>query len=638
MRLNYVTKWYAEPLQDDDIPLYDANSSDEEQVQNTIIQTPIEGTPRPLVTTSSRLNNQESKFIASNFNPDDDNTIFGSGYVIFGLKTNQNLIIRGQFQLEIQRGAILINDCIYHSSSPSLKFLNPISNSLPLIKATQVIDRSKTEDKKTQENEHLFSSDYKSVIKVSNLSTGLENIGSLAPIFKNLFWNFNNISNDDLKNMDDFESAFNYTFIPILKPTDSLSIINFKKYESTLKKLSDLYVNNNLLKILIIGGKNSGKSTLLNLILQKFLSIESNANPLNILDIDPGQSIFSKPESISLSKLHSYQFGNHLSLTSSDIQSVKQHYIGFTSPKDQPNRFNVLLQDLFNSYTNDGLIKNESLLINTPGWIKGYGINLTKTIVAKIKPTHIIYLNSGNLDIQNDEVINLLKDYKDDFELIPLLGNFHNNSNVKYHSSQLRIFKKTSYFHKLRDYKFNFKPLLMNPPLQLSYGDHGVKFSTFLNFNDIDVANNEDFKNLFEGSIIAIHTITKLELSKITNIKTVGNRLPILDSKSFNNLNVQTLKFKCLALIHSIDETAKLLNLYIPEFEMNQLKSKPLNEEFFILRGKSDTPIQEFASTEIIKKFKNSKYKKLPFITFNKNSDLDKAWRVRKNVQRRGQQ
>lgn len=604
---------------DNDIPIYELNSSDEEDNAEEIPDTPrqpaLETPIIPSLNTTPIPQLQESKYISSSFNINDDNTIYGDDYVVFGLKTNQNLIIRGQFTLEIQRGAITVNNVVYHSNEPAMKFLNPVSNALPLISATQVLDRSKTNDVQTKENEHLFTSDYKSVIKLTNLDTGLEEIGQLCPLFKNLFWNFNNLSSDDIKTLDEFERAFDgYSFFPIIRPDNSVFIVKYKGWLKEIERLTELYKQSQLLKILVIGSKNCGKSTFVQLLLQNFLSVNHEI-PINILDLDPGQALYSKPDSISLSKIDEYQHGNHLSLTTPS--SSLSHYVGFSSPKDQPLRYNDLVSNLVHEYNTDGLVKNESLLINTPGWIKGYGTTLTKSLIEKVKPTHVVYLNSGTTDLDEIKV--------EECELIPLLGSF-NSSVSKYSSSQLRVLKILSYLHKKQNYQFDFKPLLFSTPLQVSYGSNGIKALSILGLSSI---HDDDTRDTLEGTIVSLHTISNEVISEIG----ITGKIPFINSfEIIRKTSPGNLKFKSLALIHSIDESKKLINLYIPPFE-NLAKKE--NEEYIIIRGRTEVPIWELASNPVLKQFKRDG---LPFVTFEKTTSYDKVWKIRKNVQRRGQQ
>lgn len=591
------------------------NSSDEQDSDQDEedVEQPSEPMHRLESAPAASIHIEESKYISSNFSFDDDNTIYGHDYVIFGLKPNQNLIVKGQFVLEIQRGAIDINGVIYHSGVEPMNFINPSSSSIPLIQATQVLNSSLLENKETQENQHLFTPGYKSVIKLTNLDTHLESIGRVCPLFKNLFWQFDNFfAEDSLRLLDQYELAFSdYTFYPITKPDNTVSVIKHKNWMDVIKSLTELYSNDQSIKVIVIGGKNSGKSTFLRLLVQHMLSPTLQQLPINFMDLDPGQPEYSGTDCISLSKISEVQHGNHLSLTSTD--STQCHYVGFNSPKDQPTRYNLLVEQLVRSYESDGELKHESLLINTPGWIKGYGLELTRTLIERVKPTHVIYLNSGTLEVDID--------IPKGTNLIPLQGSF-NHSGSRYSSSQLRLLKTMAYFHKIDDFKFDFQPLLFSPPIQVSYGvSTGISALTHLKETGIGM---DHLERSIEATIVGIFKVKRdhLEECELFN----KGQLPLLPYKEFIKLNTEFFR---LALVHSIDQEKKIMNLYIPQFRTLDLTK----EAIIMVRGNTDLPIWEIASNEIVKRFK----RQLPYITFEKGSSLDKKWKVRKNVQRRGQ-
>lgn len=581
-----------------DVPVYEANSSDESE-DEPVREESVMYTPPPPP--------QMSKYVSSNFQMNDQNTVFLDQSVIFGLKNQQTLILRGQFTLEVIRGALDINGVIYHSNADAMTFINPVSNSLPVFQATQVIDSSLLDNRPTPESSHLFTPDYKSVVRASNLFTGLEAVGRLCPLFKNMFWNPSNLFPDDVNDLDDNELRFSeYSFFPCTKPDNSISTIMYKQWLRQLQQLSSLHSQDKCLRVVVVGGKNSGKSTFLRLLVQHMLA----AVPINLLDLDPGQPEYSKPDCISLSKLHTLQHGNHLSLTSTEQVN---HYIGFTSPKDQPKRYNALVEDLIRQYESDGQLKNESMLVNTPGWIKGYGLELTRTLLQRVNPTHIVYLNSGTADL--DLIV------PDTTELITLQGSYQGQG--RYSSAQMRILKTMAYFHKIQNFQFDFQPVLFTPPLQVTYSNaQGVSAVTLLG-TSVKV---EHLERAIEGTILAVYTVktTYLDQVPVTN----KDNVPFLDQQHFMSIPA---KFRALAMIHSIDTANKIMNLYIPQFE--QMEVKP-GYTTILVRGHTELPIWEMASNEVIKKFKRD----IPYISFEKSTAYDKLWKSRKNVQRRGQQ
>ncbi|GMF37525.1 unnamed protein product [[Candida] boidinii] len=233
----------------------------------------------------------------SKFKMDDENVIFGDNYVIFGLKVNEYIIIKGQCKLMIQRGSIFIDSVQLHSDRhKELKIISSSLNSLTMISSTQVTDSDLTKDLKNFENEHLFNSNYKSVIKLSNWFTGLEKVGDLCPQLKNILPNES--SNLDLINNE--QEFFEYSFYPILSqqylqysqnssvPAQSSGLYIPKIWKQKIKEIIDDFKQNDILKddknsnlkLLILGSKNCGKSTfsrflLNNLILSSSPSLSS---------------------------------------------------------------------------------------------------------------------------------------------------------------------------------------------------------------------------------------------------------------------------------------------------------------------------------------------------------------------------
>ncbi|GMF57505.1 unnamed protein product [[Candida] boidinii] len=193
-----------------------------------------------------------------------------------------------------------------------------------------VTDSDLTKDLKNFENEHLFNSNYKSVIKLSNWCTGLEKIGDLCPQLKNILPNES--SNLDLINNE--QEFFEYSFYPILSqqylqysqnssvPAQSSGLYIPKIWKQKIKEIIDDFKQNDILKddknsnlkLLILGSKNCGKSTfsrflLNNLILSSSPSLSSVRSEVCVLDIDPGQPEYSVPDSISLVKISEPIFG-----------------------------------------------------------------------------------------------------------------------------------------------------------------------------------------------------------------------------------------------------------------------------------------------------------------------------------------
>lgn len=598
-------------------PQYDANTSDSEQEEYSEITPDFQ----PVLTHEQHSQHHsthqyhqdppQQPFVRSKFQASDANTILKDDYVIIGLKHNENLIISGQFKLKVQRGAIKVNDVILHSSAPELTFMSPISSSIPLISATQLTNMALINDTRTEENECFFNSHYKSVVKLTSMFSGLETVGEFASEFKTIFGD-NTQSNQLFKN---------YSFDIVLDSTNLVSVLNTKNWNRLVSDLSNLYKNGELFRIMVIGNKNSGKSTLTKLLLTSFLN-EVSDQSVNVIDLDPGQPEFSQIDCVSLNKFRTLENlilgSNQLSLSNSEFSL--NHFIGFNSSKDQPKRYVELAGKLMDLYNKEGLLQNESLLINTPGWLKGFGLEIMKELIDTIKPTHLIYLNSGK---SQDFTSSLNLKLDASIEIIPVAGNYFNNSLSKFSAINTRSLKLLNYFHQTNYLKFDYSsPLIFKPPFQISYGlelHDGIKAVHFLE-NKISI---KDLKNSLDGTIVGVNLLPKA-------LKFTPKQL-IITKTEFQDIS-DHLTFKSLGLIHSINEVKGIFNIYLPSYKAEEINQLLEHHFIVITRGKTETPTVEFASAKITSQFR----KNSPFVSFNQTSGLDKTWRVRKNVQRKG--
>ncbi|GMG56234.1 unnamed protein product [Ambrosiozyma monospora] len=210
---------------------------------------------------TSFINNNITLITNSKFKPDDDNLIYGKEYVIVGLKIGELLMVKGQYSLTIQRGAVQVDSVTFHSDPENSIHINAAGiASLPLISATQVTDREAANDTKNSENEHLFSPDYKSVVKITNLFNGLETIGNLFPPLKNIYPNWTT-SEEDTAQLDEFEkSFFGYSFKIVLNKSENLGTMVLKNWKNQLDSLCREFeehcATDKQARILVIGPKN----------------------------------------------------------------------------------------------------------------------------------------------------------------------------------------------------------------------------------------------------------------------------------------------------------------------------------------------------------------------------------------------
>lgn len=649
---------YLKNSSDDDV--------DEDVDEEDVIREGARSNPLPTVSPVPQFK-RPGGFIPifeSNFTPNEDNFLVNNSgkEIIIGLKQGEYLVVNGQADLKIQRGAILINNCHYHYAHPdhSYRIIASQSQSLPIIASAQVLDRScGILDSKTVDNEHLFHSDYKSVITLSSLETGLEDIGKYCPPLKRFFYNKNDEEQVQLEssisflNHPDVEYLRNFSFEIVLDNKGMTGLSLDRSWVNKIKELSRYDENDTSSTItLVIGNKNSGKSTFSKSLLNNFF-VDGNRE-VSYLDLDPGQSEFSDPYCLSISSYKRPIFG--INIDKGNKHGLTEYY-GFTSPQLQPNLYLAIIKKLFRFYQEHQ--SGNHLIINTPGWIKGLGKELLESITIYINPTHLVYLNGlGILLESNVEADATLEGLT--FQNLHVLPGMYQVS--KYSPAQLRTFNKLIYFHKNESttspsYNFN-SHLLHTAPIKISYqtdpNDHNFSGVNAVSVSNFDVSLQFDHNDLLlmvDSSIAGIYLIENEQF--FSNKFQLGAKLPLyINSTDFFNETVShgSYLFMGLCMIHSVNKEKQYFNVYFPEGKV-VIKLKEMIKvggyKLVLVKGDGDIPSQEILMPELVqqqisslKKLKKSNsnvqdMKKMPYVSFIAGNKVGGVWKIRRNIMRR---
>jgi len=245
------------------------------------------------------------------------------------------------------------------------------------------------------------------------------------------------------------------------------------------KKIAELAMARqpNSLSVFVCGPKASGKSTFSRLLANRWVTDDSR--PRNntwagvaILDIDPGQPDFSTPGNVSLVHLNEPILSPSFCRPFSDrgnIKAIRSHALASVSPAADPEHYFECVIDLFDRY--QGTLRGKCpLLINTPGWVQGTGLDLLTRLVAKLRPSDVIYMSQEG----PEETVEALKSALRGAELNELPSQpSEYTSRTALH---LRTMHTMSYFHiepalsGRGQTQWNPEPLTSVPPLVVSYG------------------------------------------------------------------------------------------------------------------------------------------------------------------------
>jgi polynucleotide 5'-hydroxyl-kinase GRC3/NOL9 len=161
-----------------------------------------------------------------------------------------------------------------------------------------------------------------------------------------------------------------------------------------------------------------------------------------VLDLDPGQPEYGPPGVVSLNKISSPNLSPsfcHPALEQKTTQ-LRAHAIASVTPALDPGHFIECALDLFSHYQT-GCSANCPLIINTPGWIQGTGLDILAELVREMRPTEVIYMSQEG----PEETVDGLKSVCRDIPFYTLPS--QSGEATPRTSMHLRTMQAMSYFH-----------------------------------------------------------------------------------------------------------------------------------------------------------------------------------------------
>ncbi|KAK3290688.1 uncharacterized protein B0H64DRAFT_452003 [Chaetomium fimeti] len=163
--------------------------------------------------------------------------------------------------------------------------------------------------------------------------------------------------------------------------------------------------------IFLCGPKSSGKSTFGRLLTNRLITDRAGSknrpwSGVMVLDIDPGQPEYSPPGIISLSNITIPNLSPsfcHPTLTPEEGQ-LRAHAIASVTPGLDPAHYIECVLDLLTHYQR-GPDPKPPLVVNTPGWVQGTGLDILTELIMAIRPTEVIYMSQDG----PEETVNSLQ-------------------------------------------------------------------------------------------------------------------------------------------------------------------------------------------------------------------------------------
>ncbi|GAB5357677.1 hypothetical protein AAMO2058_000394900 [Amorphochlora amoebiformis] len=153
-------------------------------------------------------------------------------------------------------------------------------------------------------------------------------------------------------------------------------------------------------RVIVAGNRNVGKSTCCRAVVNKLL--DGPKKEVVLLDTDVGQCEFTPPGLVTLAILSTPLLSPpHSRLYPSSrirYKHLQSYYVGATESTSNPKGYLNAVKFAIEKY--NAVYGDLPLVINTQGWLKGFGLSLFQSIVLQANPTSIFHLTDKPFQLE----------------------------------------------------------------------------------------------------------------------------------------------------------------------------------------------------------------------------------------------
>ncbi|KAG6005965.1 hypothetical protein E4U43_000514 [Claviceps pusilla] len=492
-------------------------------------------------------------------------------------------IVLGCFGIRVVTGEVTIAGATLRSSENIFWVYAPHCLAMPVIRTTQ---------------------DSRLRLHNDTNSIHLKKLGRLSPLFKRL-WNEPAEANDDAG-----KRSFRFigTSSDVPKKCVIQELISPPEWNKLLASIAPTTASGNEYSAFICGPKSAGKSTFARLLTNRLLTTShGESKAVIVLDLDPGQPEFAPPGTVSLVRVSRPNLGapfSHTSFGDPGNTVVRCHALASVTPASSPDLFIACATDMYEFYQR--FHRKSPLIINTPGWVLGTGLDLLVTLITRMRPAQVIYMSEeGPVDV----VETLEEATKREFSTLPSQpSDFMSRTSAHFRSMQMM-----SYFHshvqpesktaKTSSVRWLSQPLSHARPYVVQYEGTNQGILGILSY-DCQTPPHLLAASI-NGAILAIVEIeapaafreihdTKSTIGDATGadveIWRTPERLPLLVNATDGTLDPRYCRTIGLALIRGIDAQNKLLQILtpLPLSALEEIQSQ--GRSIVLVHGSFDSP------------------------------------------------
>jgi polynucleotide 5'-hydroxyl-kinase GRC3/NOL9 len=510
----------------------------------------------------------------------------------------ERLVILGSYGLEVSQGELTIAGATIRQGDPVIWVQSPHCHAIPVIRTTK-----------------------DSVLQLqSHPGTGpLRDLEKLNPVFGRLWNEPATVPQTPRKGSNNSEDTYQIIYTSddaprriILQELNSPAEWNKKIAELSSPKQTKPPV------VLVSGPKSSGKSTFGKLLANRLVTARKGDRTktwknVSVLDIDPGQPEYGPPGVLSLVSVSKPNLAPSFCHPGPEggYKTVRSHATAAVTPGLDAERFIECVSDLFTTYTQAKSKAPGPVVINTPGWVQGTGLDILTTLIESMDVTEVIYMSQEGPEETVDELKRACAGKKITFTTLPSqTSEFTSRTALHY-----RTMQTMSYFHMqfssavAEQPRWDSTPLTEAPPWRVRYkgetrGILGVMCYDYQPSPSL-------LAESINGTVVALVEVdgissfraildeekTKIEDSDLENFLHVHSRstpegIPYIENPPGRPLWPGGCRSIGLALIRGIDVQKGEFQLITPiaSDTLRRYSTKHGGKQLVIVAGKFDTP------------------------------------------------
>ncbi|KAI0389077.1 hypothetical protein F5Y17DRAFT_469964 [Xylariaceae sp. FL0594] len=300
-----------------------------------------------------------------------------NGVLQLKLVEGDRIVILGLYGVRVESGEVTIYGATFNPSKDINWVYAPQSHALPVVRCT--------DDATLELHPHPHAREMRSM-------------GKLSPLFRKLWWEI------PTSLAKDKSASFNDSFCILYTTEDGprrVVLQDLKSPPDWNREMATLVASNNSkpVSVIITGPKSSGKSTFGKILTNRLLTSTPSRGKKKgragvvVLDLDPGQPEYCIPGHIALVLITEPVLSPSFCrpIDGHGTRTIRSHALASLSPALDPDLYVEMAVDLITHYRNT--LGSYPLVINTPGWIQGTGLDLLVSLIRQLRPSDVLYMS-----------------------------------------------------------------------------------------------------------------------------------------------------------------------------------------------------------------------------------------------------